>query len=371
MNYFNRGGRAVSSFWFLLLLVFFIGQTKLFAFTYGAPTPTPDLHLKDCTPKDYFSDKTQVRPEGPIAFVPCLPLDKRPIQNPMSYKRPCLKISLLTGKGKVVVMQKTYSGSMAQPTATPDPAELKGLKDGEWIAHPGEQSAAPFFFYPAGPAGSSYHLQVTQLGHPENGVLDYQFTTAPLAPAAFDQVKADVMDMAKKLRNLNYRCRIMIQSSFKNWQPNSVPISNSSTITQVFTSDTMKSISTLNGKKDVKVMPRRDVKDTDVLVNGEPWGEDDQNLIFMYDSSGGSTNLAKTFKETTEMIFFNYFDKTTHLLNKTILLSAVGSESLITYKYTLYGSVYFKTESTDIYYTGAGEQQNKSTSITDQIKINP
>jgi hypothetical protein len=267
-------------------------------------------------------------------------------------------------------MEKRYEGPRAQPTSTPDPAESRGLKKGEWVAHPGEQQAAPILFYPADPPGTSYHLQVILVDHPEKGVIDYRFTTAPLDQAAFNGLKTDILENDKELRALNYKCRIIIKSSSKDWQTQQFSDSRGSTITQVFTSASMKSTTEMNGKVEEKVRPRYDPKETDVSAYGDPWGEDDQNLILMRVTTGGSTNADKTFKESSDTYFFNYFDKTTHTLNKTILLGVEGSESVISDQYTKIGPLYFKTESTSAYYSARGEMQSKSTSITDQIQIN-
>lgn len=343
-----------------------------FGFDYGAPTATPDIRLRDCTPQEYFSKTLKPGSAGPMIFMPYLPIQTKSFAAISDMgKRPYLKIKLLSGRGHVVVMGTKYSGKEAFPTPTPNPDELKGLGKNEWISHPSFLYSTPFLFYPEGPADTTYHLQVTVPGSPERGTVDYEFTTAPLDKALFDQAKADIQVQAKTMRAVNYHCRMISKISNLDWQTHLMSTGKATTILDVYTSDSFKVTTQKDGKPEVKTMPRRPVSESDITYLGDPWGEDAQNLIFLRTTTNSQENVRKTETTTNTDYFFHFVDKVTHNTNQLVLFGDSGSASVDSSQYTKLGPGYIRTGSTNIYYKGDGEVMTKFTSVTDQIQIDP
>ena len=143
------------------------------------------------------------------------------------------------------------------------------------------------------------------------------------------------------------------------------------TVLDQFTSDSYKVTTLKNGKPEVKITPRRPVKDTDITFLGEPWGTDDQDLIFLKISTYSQVNARKTQTTTNTDYFFNYVDKVTHNTNRLVLFGESGTASVDSTEYTKFGPGYIRTGSTNIFYKGDGEVTNKFTAVTDQVQIDP
>jgi hypothetical protein len=325
----------------------------------AVPTPLPPkITLQDGSPDADLASGGFTGP-GPFFLMPKLTIsnDQRAL-----YTRPVLKITLLEGKGKITLAGERFFGAEFA-TPTPDPSSLK---DNEWL----EPTDLPALFYPEGAPGTTYHLQISCVGHPDVGVLDYHFTTSALDPAALSRIKTDMIQADKNKRVVNYSYRV--QSTNLSGSPGqpmkAVP---GMTMALNLTKDSLTMQTAINGKTTETTKPRPVfdyAKESGPL--GDPCGETKDDYIYCWISTSSQKGKDGTVTETRIDPNYFFINKTTHETEKTILIVGNGSYSIRTETYKNFGPINLPAESTGTFYYNF-KAQSIGKSITDQVQINP
>ncbi len=302
--------------------------------TYNTPTVTPtpksseaSVQLKDGTP-DYLS-KLTAGPLGPVFLVPNMVFNTQYHPGEIQAQPPkFLKIILIAGKGRFEFPTTQYN---TDGTPTPVPMPNPSLKSDEALVPLNFRGGAPILFYPDQPG--SYSLQVTCPEHPEAGHLDYNFTTKPLDKGGFD-IYLQTLKQTTPVPQNNYRFTRVSCRSTQDLHTHQLTASQPTTFIVEFTKDKVTSKYELQGKQKETISPRHAPDyQKQAAEMGQPWGEDQDNYIFLRIVEGGSPGKnGKGWAQLDHFYNFNYFDKKTLQMTQTITFMSQGSYSINSYE---------------------------------------